>query len=35
MKKIFLECIRVVTNLTDGERKRCELFKELPSKKVG
>ncbi|KAG8931907.1 hypothetical protein FRC01_000597 [Tulasnella sp. 417] len=34
MKKLFDECIKTVVNLTDETgRKRCELFKELPSKK--
>jgi len=33
MKKLFAECNRVITNLTDETgRKRCELFKELPSR---
>ncbi|KAG8864316.1 hypothetical protein FRB96_006137 [Tulasnella sp. 330] len=33
MKKLFTEINRVITNLTDDTgRKRCELFKELPSR---
>ncbi|KAG8987114.1 hypothetical protein FRB90_003591 [Tulasnella sp. 427] len=34
MKKLFDECIKTIMNLTDETgRKRCELFKELPSRK--
>ncbi|KAG8998793.1 hypothetical protein FRB94_006640 [Tulasnella sp. JGI-2019a] len=33
MKKLFTEINRVITNLTDENgRKRCDLFKELPSR---
>jgi len=36
MKKAFAECLRAVLACEDESgRKRCELFRELPDKRVG
>jgi ATP-dependent helicase STH1/SNF2 len=36
MKKAFAECYRAVLACEDeGGRKRCELFRDLPDKRVG